>query len=147
MPKDLKINIDNVRLNIRVGVIFRHNNKFVIEISKEGRNSVVPGGRIKINEHSKDALVREINEEMGFVINKNNLSLVKVFENFFKYDLEDVHEIYFLYEYNLTEEEVNIINNLNINYDNETTYFKLINNSDCDKYNLLPLELHSIINK
>ena len=31
MPKDLKINIDNVRLNIRVGVIFRHNNKFVIE--------------------------------------------------------------------------------------------------------------------
>lgn len=144
MTKDIKIDIDGVRLNVRVGVIMRHKENVVIEISTVGRNSVVPGGRIHINEDSKSALAREIKEEMNFEIDQNKLKMVKVFENFFKYDNKDVHEIYFLYEYIIDEQEFEKLN-LEQNKDNDTTYFALISNSEIAKYNLLPLELHKII--
>ena len=144
MASDLKIDIDNVRLNIRVGVIIRHNDDFIIEISKEGRNSVIPGGRIKINEDSKSAIVRELKEEMNFDVDKSRLKQLNVFENFFVYDKKDTHELFFLYEYILSEEE---FANLKVeqNYDSQTTYFTYIPKYDLDKYNLLPIELHEII--
>lgn len=144
MTKDIKIDIDGVRLNVRVGVIMRHKENVVIEISTVGRNSVVPGGRIHINEDSKSALAREIKEEMNFEIDQNKLKMVKVFENFFNYDNKDVHEIYFLYEYIIDEQEFEKLN-LEQNKDNDTTYFALVSNSEIAKYNLLPLELHKII--
>ena len=144
MKSDLKIDIDGVRLNVRVGAIFRHKDEIIIEISKIGLNSVIPGGRIKINEKSSLALKREVKEEMNFELNTDKLKLIKVFENFFNYGGKDTHEIYFLYEYNLSEEEVESLNLLQ-NYDNETTYFSFVNKNDLEKYNLLPLDLHSII--
>ena len=146
MASDLKIDIDDVRLNVRVGAIMRYNDDIVLEISTVGRNSVVPGGRIQINEHSTDALVRELGEEMKFVPNKNKFTQVKVFENFFNYGEKRIHEIYFLYEYILDENERDYIQNLKVNYDNDTTYFTFVKKTELDKYNLLPLELHELIN-
>lgn len=146
MASDLKIDIDGVRLNIRAGVIIRHNHDIIVEISKVGRNSVIPGGRLKINEKSSAGLIREIKEEMNFKLDENKLKMVKVFENFFNYEGKDFHEIYFLYEYCLSEEETKMLK-LDTNKDNETTYFKLISKNELEKYNLLPLELHEIIKK
>ena len=145
MASDLKIDIDAIRLNIRVGVIVRHNDNIIVEISTEGRNSVIPGGRIKINEQSADALVREINEEMNFELDKKKLKKLDVFENFFSYGDKEFHEIFFLYEYILSEEEFIILNSIDTNKDNATTYFKFVSKYDLAKYNLLPLELHKII--
>lgn len=145
MASDLKIDIDGARLNVRVGVIVRHGDDVVIEISNVGRNSVIPGGRIKINEKSSSALIREIKEEMNFELKEEKLKMLKVFENFFNYDNKDFHEIYFLYEYVLDENEFEIMNKLNTNFDNSTTYFKFISKFNLSKYNLLPLELHEII--
>lgn len=143
MAKDLKIDIDGVRLNIRVGAVIRYKNQIVIEISRVGCNSVVPGGRIRINEKSSDALAREIKEEMDFDIDTRKLKMIKVFENFFTFDEKDCHEIYFLYEYILTDEEFKILK-LEDNKDNKTTYFSLVNKDELAKYNVLPLELHDI---
>ena len=145
MASDLKIDIDGIRLNVRVGVVMRHNDDVVLEISTVGRNSVVPGGRIRINEHSTDALIRELGEEMKFEPNKTKLTQIKVFENFFDYDDKRIHELYFLYEYILDDKEREYITNLKVNYDNNTTYFSFVNKNELNKYNLLPLELHDII--
>ena len=146
MASDLKLDIDGIRLNVRVGAIIRYKEDVVIEISKLGLNSVVPGGRIKINEKSTMALKRELKEELDFEIDENKLTLKKVFENFFNFNGNSVHEIYFLYEYNLSDDEFKGLK-LESNKDNETTYFKLVNKFEIDKYNLLPLELHDIIQK
>ena len=145
MARDLKIDIDNIRLNVRVGVIVRHNNDVIIEISTTGRNSVIPGGRIQIGEHSKDALIREMKEEMNFNLNKDKLTQVKVFENFFEYEGKKFHELYFVYEYILDEKEYNTLKVEN-NKDNSTTYFKYVPKTDLAKYNVLPLDLYDIIN-
>lgn len=144
MAKDLKIDIDGARLNVRVGAIIRHGEDIIVEISKVGRNSVIPGGRIQINEKSSLALKRELKEELHFDIDASKAKLLKVFENFFTYDDKDFHEIYFLYEYILSEEEFEKLN-LTINYDNSTTYFKYISKFELEKYNLLPLELYEFI--
>lgn len=146
MASDLKLDIDGIRLNVRVGAIIRYKEDVVIEISKLGLNSVVPGGRIKINEKSTTALKRELKEELDFEIDENKLAIKKVFENFFNFNGKNVHEIYFLYEYCLSDDECKGLK-LESNKDNETTYFKLVNKFEIDKYNLLPLELHDIIQK
>jgi ADP-ribose pyrophosphatase YjhB (NUDIX family) len=145
MASDLKVDIDGIRLNIRCGAIMRYGDSVVIEISKEGRNSVVPGGRIKINERAADGLAREIKEEMNLTIIKEKLRQLMVFENFFTSEGKSYHEMYFLYEYNLSESEKEYIEKLTVNYDNATTYFKLVDNYSVADYNLLPIELHSII--
>lgn len=147
MASDLKVDIDGSRLNVRVGAIIRHNDDVVIEISDVGRNSVVPGGRIHINEHSSDALVRELQEEMNYTFDKNKFTQIKVFENFFEYQGKKIHELYFLYEYVLSETEYNDIKNTGVNKDNATTHFEFVSKHDMLKYNVLPLELHPLIEK
>ena len=145
MAKDINIDIEGKRLNVRVGVIMRFEDSVVIEISTAGRNSVVPGGRIHVCESSIDALEREVLEEMNFQIDKKRTRKLEVFENFFKYDGKEVHEIYFLYEYTLNNEEIEKLK-FEQNKDNSTTYFSLVPNNEISKYNLLPLSLHKIIN-
>ena len=72
MKKDLSIMVDDVKLNIRVGIIFKYQDKVLIELSNTS-NSVIPGGRIKINEKSSDAIKREIKEEMDFDLDSKKL--------------------------------------------------------------------------
>lgn len=145
MASDLKVVIDGVRLNVRVGAILRNGEDVVIEVSRVGANSVVPGGRIQINEKSSSALVRELKEEMNLEIKENKLKLVKVFENFYNMAGQDSHEIYFLYEYVLNDTEVKHINNIEQNFDNNTTFFKFVNKFELEKYNVLPYTLYELI--
>ena len=96
---DISVVINNIKLNIRVGVIFKYGNETLIELSKIGSNSVIPGGRIKIGEKSIDAIKREIMEELNFDIGVNKLTFVKIIENFFKLDTNKYHELFFVYNY------------------------------------------------
>ncbi len=66
----------------------------------------VPGGRIKMNEKSEDALQREIKEKLGIEVNVNRMLWVN--ENFFKEDTvqEQFHEVCFFYLLELKDEEV-----------------------------------------
>ena len=146
MAKDLNLYVDEVCVNIRCGAIMRSGDDVVLEVSRVGVNSVIPGGRIKINESSRDAIKREMLEEMGIAIRDDALSFVTVLENFFEYNSIPVHEIFFIYEYNLDKEEVSIINALCGNNDNSTTYFKFVDKNAIEGYDLLPLTLHRIIN-
>ena len=74
--EDLSIMVGEYKLNIRVGVIFKYHEKVLIEIRKDRiGNSVIPGGRVKINESSIDALMREIKEEMGLILDKGKLTI------------------------------------------------------------------------
>lgn len=145
MASDLKIDIDGVRLNVRVGAIMRYNDDVIVEVSTVGRNSVIPGGRIKINEKSTRSLVRELKEEMNFDVDESRLTQKSVFENFFTYEQKDFHELYFVYEYQLNDDEYKVLSNLSTNKDNSTTYFKFVSKNELEKYNVLPVELYDLI--
>ena len=92
-------------------------------------------------------VVRELEEEMNYTFDKTKFVQAKVFENFFEYDGKKFHEIYFLYEYVLSETEYENIKITGTNKDNSTTHFEFVSKFDMKKYNVLPLELHPIIEK
>ena len=145
MKKDISIVVDDSKLNIRTGVIFKHNNKVLIEISKIGSNSTIPGGRVKFNEKSEDTAIREIKEELEIDLDKTRLKHKQTMENFFQAEGLHFHEIYFIYEYSLNDGEVSRLENVKDNADNTTTYFKFVDYNDLDKVNILPENLVSII--
>ena len=147
MSNDLKITMGSNVLNIRVGIILRKDNEVVLEISKIGANSAVPGGRIRINENSFEAIIREIKEEMDMDLDKSKVNKVDTYENFFEYDNIKYHEIFFLYEYDLNNEEYDYIKSLGNNKDNITTYFDLVDNSRLEEVDLLPTLLYEVIRK
>ena len=145
MKKDISIVVDDSKLNVRTGVIFRHNGKVLIEISKVGSNSTIPGGRVKFNEKSEDTAVREINEELELNLDKTRLKHKKTLENFFNAEGLNFHEIYFIYEYNLNDSEVKRLEAARDNADNANTYFEFVDYKNLDKVNILPENLIDII--
>ena len=54
------------------------------------------GGGVEFGEHSRDAMLREIREELGTEV--ENLELVGVLENIFIYEGQQGHEVVFVYD-------------------------------------------------
>ena len=98
MNKDLSVMIDDVKLNIRVGAIIKYQDKILVEKNKNVDFYVVPGGRVKTLENSKDTLLRELNEELGIDFSNEEFKLKSFIENFFTFDNNKYHELYLLYE-------------------------------------------------
>ena len=148
MNKDISVMINNKKLNIRVGIIFKYEDKVLVEVPKYNfYNSVVPGGRIKIGEYSIDAIKREIKEEMGFELLDSKLGFVKTLEEMFTFNNIDYHEIFFIYKYNVDYDDYNLLLKIKDNQDNANSYYKFITKEEFNEYNLLPLEIRDIINE
>lgn len=145
MGKDLKVDIGDVRLNVRCGLIMRYGDEVVLEISKVGKNSVIPGGRIQTLESSRKAILREIKEEMGLELEEWRIRQLTVLENFFEEGGKGFHEIYFLYEYILSPKMAETISKIGTNMDNRETYFKLVDAKMVEEYNLLPKALYEYV--
>ena len=137
MNNDISVMINNKKLNIRVGIIFRYEDKVLVEVPKYNfYNSVVPGGRIKIGEYSIDAIKREIKEEMGFELLDSKLGFVKTLEEMFTFNNTDYHEIFFIYKYNVDEDDYNLLLKIKDNQDNANSYYKFITKEEFNEYNL-----------
>lgn len=68
----------------------------------KGQHFWVPiGGRVEFGETSKDAIAREVREELS--VEGRDLELLGVLENIFRYDGADGHEIVFVYDGQLVE--------------------------------------------
>jgi ADP-ribose pyrophosphatase YjhB (NUDIX family) len=148
MNNDISVMINNKKLNIRVGIIFKYEDKVLVEVPKYNfYNSVVPGGRIKIGEYSIDAIKREIKEEMGFELLDSKLGFVKTLEEMFTFNNIDYHEIFFIYKYNVDYDDYNLLLKIKDNQDNANSYYKFITKEEFNEYNLLPLEIRDIINE
>lgn len=96
---DLAINFQNkYRLNVRVGAIIEHNNKFLVYRDNHAKYDYFIGGRIHLNESSLEAIHREISEELNETVDIERLLFVT--ENFFYEETLDLryHELgyYFL---------------------------------------------------
>jgi 8-oxo-dGTP pyrophosphatase MutT (NUDIX family) len=92
---DLSIKIENTTLYIRVAVLIKGTKGYLFEKSSKGYIFTV-GGKVKLNESSLEAVVREVEEELGFT--PTDLNLKATLENFYSNNGENVHEICFVYE-------------------------------------------------
>ena len=135
--------IDDVKLNIRVGAILEYNNKVLVEKNKSVDFCVIPGGRIRTLENGKEALIREISEELKVDLSKETFKLISLIENFFEFDNKTYHEIYFVYKTSLSK-EYGIIDGYE-NADNNDSNFYWYTKEEFKQQNILPAELKEII--
>lgn len=97
---DLTVEMDEGRLNIRVGAIIRKGNKILMAGNERDDFYYSVGGRIKFGESAEDAIKREVYEETGVKMEVERLGYIH--ENFFEYDLkgegaEKIHELSFFF--------------------------------------------------
>ena len=96
---DLTIQLEGIKLNIRVAVIMKTDKGYIFEKSPKGYLFTV-GGRVKLGESSFEAAQREVREELGFEMKE--VKLAAIIENFFGPAHARVHEICFVYKHEQT---------------------------------------------
>ena len=120
---DISVLINSTRINVRVAVLTFFDNAVIFEKDKNGFYFPI-GGRIKVNETSIDAAIREVNEEIQYSI--ANPKFAGIIENYFIYDSINFHEICFVYW-------VDVPHRLML-----PPHFRHINISDVTKYDIRP---------
>lgn len=102
---DISFKTTEGRFNYRVAGLIVKDNKLLIMQDKGQPYFYVPGGRIKMNEKSVDAVKREIQEELGVEVNVDRMLWIN--ENFFKEETseEQFHEVCFFYLVEFKENE------------------------------------------
>ena len=135
--KDISVMIDDVRFNYRVGLIIENNDDVLVEFNPKVNFVVIPGGRVKILESTKQAIRREIMEELKYELKDEEFYLCGVVENFFEYNLIKNHELYFIYKMKIDNNHELFKEKL-INFDSEQSYFKWVKKGDLDNAKLLP---------
>lgn len=146
MKKDLSLMVDGYLLNIRVGIIFKYQGKVLIEIRKDRQgNSVIPGGRMKVDELRIDTLKREMIEEMHYSLIEDKIEFINTIESFFEFEGKKVHEFFFVYKYKMDDEIYQELLQVKENLDNESTEYIFVSPIEFDDVNLLPMEVREII--
>jgi len=145
MNSDISIMIDNIKLNIRSGIIFKYQNKILVEVPRVNfYNSVIPGGRLKMGEFSRDTIKREIKEEMNFDIQDSKLKYMTTHEEKFSFDNVNYYEIFFIYKYDMDENDYQELLKIKENLDNHGADYKFITEEEFKEYNLLPLIIRDL---
>lgn len=90
---------------VTLGAIRRGEELLVQEIDPdetEGRNYRLLGGGVKFGEHSREALHREFDEELGVTL--DDVSPVGTYERVFDHEDDRHHEVWRVYEAAIVEE-------------------------------------------
>ena len=101
--KDLSLDFQGYKLNIRSAGIVIHNGKFLVHNDNNFNYYALVGGRIEIGEDSVTTLKREIQEEMGKEIEITDY--ITTIENFFEADGIKYHEIMFVHKFEFLNAE------------------------------------------
>lgn len=86
MASDMTLPIDGGYVNIRVGAIILKNGKFLMVGNDQTTYLYSVGGRLRFGETAEDAVVREVFEETGVIMEIDRLGFVH--ENYFVADWE-----------------------------------------------------------
>lgn len=143
MNKDLSVMIEDVKLNVRVGAIIRYKGKILVEKNNNVDFGVIPGGRVKTLESSKDALIREVKEEIGIDLSNTEMNIVSSIENFFEFDGKKYHELYYVYNINL-DDSYELYDGMS-NLDNGDSKYYLLTEDEFKQDKILPEVLKDII--
>lgn len=106
MAKDISTMIGETAFNFRVACFFEYDGKILLH-----RNFKVddfwnlPGGRVKCGETTKNAIMREMEEELGYKFSSDRFNLIQINEMFFNYNNVDCHELNFMYYLKLNSED------------------------------------------
>lgn len=130
--EDLKVLINDTFLNIRVAILLETLSGFIFEKSKNGYLFAL-GGRVKLNETTRAAALRELFEELQ--LENLDIEMIAVVENFFTVDGgKKFHEINFVYKALFSESiDLNIFTS-----DHGNDGYIYVKAEDFDKHDIRP---------
>ena len=141
---DLSLMVGDTKFNYRVGLFIIRNNQVLVECNPDYDFVTLPGGRVKTQESSLEALRRELNEEMQIDIGNDKLLMKALVENFFDLEGKHYHELYFLYKLDVTGDE-RFVDEMK-NHDSKASYYKWVDSDKLADVNLLPVVLRNLSN-
>ncbi len=151
--KDIILRDKNIRFTCRVSLIIEKGEKLLFQIMPKDTNYTLVGGKMSLMETSKDTLIRELKEEIGYdVTTDDKIKLVEIAENFFDYidddgKVQNIHNILFIYK---------IVLNKNSNIredkefpmiDKENTKLCWISKEEAKSASILPKEAKNFIDQ
>lgn len=143
--QDINIRIDGMRFNYRVAAVIEYKNKILLQKPSDWKFWNLPGGRVKVNENSLDALKREIKEELGYEF--NNFKFIHLAENFFKWQGKQVHELLFIYKIKLSDsDKLTKMNNFSA-LDIDNMIYKWFDKKKVRNIKCLPGLIYQIVEK
>ena len=108
--KDITFKEENIKFDYRVAAIIESDGKFLFQQMEGDANLTLVGGRASLMKTSKESIIRELKEELGYEATEEQLELVQIAENFFDYKdkdnkLQQVHSILFIYKMSISSDE------------------------------------------
>ena len=147
MRNSIKIKTEDYNFKFRVSGIVIRNNKILLVDMDESGFWCPPGGHVELGETTKEAIRRELVEEIGKdVMIKKYLGVV---ENYFinKFS-KKIHEISFYYLFDFTSRDIEEYNFTLIENDkgnNIKLDFKWINIDELDQFDIKPSFLKGLL--
>lgn len=144
----ITIKDENNRFGVRVSAIIFNHDMSKIFMQKQKEFFMFPGGRLEINEDSHEAILRELNEELGI---KEDVKLKYITESFISFpNNKKYHEVGFYFIVRINEEKYNykdnkIYNSLDEGHDGKSE-FMWIDKNNLNNYKIMPNILIEKIN-
>ena len=142
--KDLTLDVQGYKLNIRSAGIVIHNGKFLAHKDVNSDYYALLGGRIEIGEDSKTCLKREIQEELGKDIDITGY--ISTIENFFSENGVQYHEIMFVHKMEFSDDEDRKIEETIKNVEgNDYLQYEWIDIDHIDDYKVVPKAIKNVL--
>ena len=136
---EIKFEQDGLKFNVRSSCIIKDKYHKQVLLSdmrgvKTHKAYILPGGRLDVLENSKEAIIREIQEELGVDINPQLVSVEEIIEK-----STNFHMIEFIYYAEI--DNFSLIKTLDDGWDK----FKIVDLNEIDNYDIRPKTAKELI--
>ena len=136
---EIKFEQDGYKFNVRSSCIIKDKNHKQVLLSdmrgvKTHKAYILPGGRLDVLENSKEAIIREIQEELGVDINPVLVSVEEIIEK-----STNFHMLEFIYYAEI--DNFNLIKTLDDGWDK----FKIVNLDEIEEFDIRPKAAKELI--
>ena len=136
---DILFEVDGYKFNVRSSCVIKDKKHEKVILTnmrsiKSHEAYILPGGRLELTENSKEAVIREIKEELGIDIECNLISVEEIIVKDTNFHMLDF--VYYA--------EIDDFSNIS-NMDNGWDKFKIVNINEIDKYDIRPKTVKEMI--
>ena len=141
--KDIKFKEGNDLFNYRVAAVIESNSKYLFQKMPNDMNYTLVGGRVRFMETTKEALIREVLEEVGYDITNDDYHVAEIAENFFDYKDEEgvihkVQTLLFIYKVKILKKSNIIKDTIFTMQDKDSTTLHWLSYDEAKKASILP---------
>ncbi len=136
---EIKFEAEGLKFNVRSSCIIKDKNHTQVLLSdmrgiKSHKACILPGGRLDIMENSKEAVIRELEEELGIKTDPVLIDIEEIIEK-----TTNFHMLEFVYYAEI--DDFNKIKTLDDGWDK----FEIVNIDEIDKYDIRPKPIKELI--